>query len=309
MFDNRQLAALLQIARTGSFEQAARALHLTQSAVSQRIRLLEERVGATLLVRGSPCRTTDLGARLCRHAETVELMELSLEAELTAVSKETARPTFKLAINADSLATWFIEAMASVEAVLFDLVLDDEGHSADWLKQGEVMAAVTARKEPVAGCNVFALGAIRYCATASPGFVSRHFPDGFTAQAAMKAPCANFNRKDHLQERFVQTVLSCDTRRPPIHWLPSTQAFVDASLAGLGWGMNPEILVREHIAAGRLVTLADGQTLDVPLYWQESRLLAPVLKPLTRAVRHIAARRLVPLPLPERAYARPERPA
>ncbi len=137
MFDNRQLAALLQIARTGSFEQAARALHITQSAVSQRIRLLEERVGATLLVRGSPCRTTDLGARLCRHAETVELMELSLEAELTAVSKETARPTFKLAINADSLATWFIEAMASVEAVLFDLVLDDEGHSADWLKQGE----------------------------------------------------------------------------------------------------------------------------------------------------------------------------
>ena len=61
MLDYAALSALVSVVREGSFERAARALHVTPSAISQRIRLLEERVGCTLVVRGQPCRAIDVG--------------------------------------------------------------------------------------------------------------------------------------------------------------------------------------------------------------------------------------------------------
>ena len=76
--------------------------------------------------------------------------------------------------------------------------------------------------------------------------------------------------------------------RPPLHWLPSSQAFVDAALAGLGWGMNPEMLVREDLREGRLVALRPSLPLDVPLFWQQSRIVGPLLADLNRAVLNTA---------------------
>ena len=55
MLDYAALAALAAVIREGSFERAASALHVTPSAVSQRIRSLEERVGCALVVREQPC--------------------------------------------------------------------------------------------------------------------------------------------------------------------------------------------------------------------------------------------------------------
>ena len=58
MLDYPSLFALAAVVKEGSFERAARALHVTPSAVSQRIRLLEERLGCALVVRGQPCQAT-----------------------------------------------------------------------------------------------------------------------------------------------------------------------------------------------------------------------------------------------------------
>ncbi|MBO1905321.1 LysR family transcriptional regulator ArgP [Microvirga sp. 3-52] len=283
MFDYAHLSALSAVIRTGSFERAAQQLSVTPSAISQRIKLLEERLGTVLVIRGQPCMATEVGQRLCQHVEQVALLEDSLRGSLPGREAGCQPVTLRIAINADSLATWFIPAMARTQGYLFDLVLDDQDHSADWLRRGEVVAAVTAHRAPIQGCDCHPLGALRYVAAASPAFCSRWFADGLNESAATHAPCLTFDRKDRLQAEWLRMAVGADLH-PPLHWLPSSQAFVDAALAGIGWGMIPEPLAGPHLRAGRLTALREGQPLDVPLFWQQSRIMGPVLGHVTRTV-------------------------
>lgn len=291
MLDYSLLEALAAVIRTGSFERAARQLHVTPSAVSQRIKLLEERVGTVLVLRGQPCAATPAGRTLCQHAEQVALLESELPSALPGLGPMAARPTLRIAVNADSLAGWFIPVMAAHPDLLFDLVLDDQDHSADWLRQGEVLAAVTSSDRPVAGCDCFALGALRYTAVASPDYMRRHFPDGVTPAALADAPCLTFNRKDGLQGQWLRRLLGRDLD-VPTHWLPSSQAFLDAALAGVGWGMNIADVAAPFLADGRLRPLVPGSDLDVPLYWQRSRIARKALAALTATVRQVAGAHL-----------------
>lgn len=283
MLDYALLAALAAVVRTGSFERAAQQLHVTPSAVSQRVKLLEERLGTILVVRGSPCAGTPAGLRLCQHVEQVALLESELRGAFPDIRAAGPPVTLRIAVNADSLATWFVAAMAETRDCLFDLVLDDQEHSADWLRRGEVLAAVTAGAKPVQGCDSTPLGALRYIATASPGFVRRHFSGGLDAESLARAPRLTFNSKDRLQAQWTGQVFGREIPSPS-HWLPSSQAFVDAALAGLGWGMNPEALVAGHLRDGRLVALVPDQPMDVPLFWQRSRIASRTLADITRAV-------------------------
>lgn len=281
--DANHLAALSAVLRHGSFEIAAAELGVTPSAISQRIKAFEDRVGTPLVLRGQPCTATPAGARLAQHADNVALMEADLLREMRP-DMDIPRPKLRIAVNADSLATWFPPALADVPDVLFDLLIDDQDHSDAWLKRGEVSAAVTSKAAPALGCNVTPLGALRYIATASPAFVAQWFHDGLDAASAAQAPMMVFNAKDKLQSRWLERVLGHPVL-PPTHMMPSTHAFVDAALAGLGWGMNPEALVREHLARGNLVALRPDAPLDVPLYWQVSRMMQIPLVGLTRSVR------------------------
>ncbi|MDK3018121.1 LysR family transcriptional regulator ArgP [Pseudodonghicola flavimaris] len=291
-FDAPQLAALAAILRHGSFEAAAADLGVTPSAISQRIKALEERVGAALIRRATPCTATPAGARLAKHAEDIGLLEAQLSRDL-ALEPGPGAARLRLAVNADSLSTWFIPAMAGTADLLFDLVIDDQDHSADWLRQGAVSAAVCAEAAAVAGCDAHPLGALRYIATASPAFMARWFADGVTPAALARAPCMIFNAKDALQRQWIETTFG-QRLNPPAHYLPSSTAFVDAALAGLGWGMNPLCLVEEPLRRGALVPLWPDRPLDIALSWQVSRVMAPALRPLTRAVRRAAATVLIP---------------
>ena len=182
-FPPHHLAALSHVLRLGSFDAAAAALLVTPSAISQRIKALEDQVGGTLVRRGPPCTGTQTGRRIAKHAEDIGLLEAQLTREL-ALDRDPTNTRLKVAVNADSLATWFVEAMASVDGILFDLVIDDQDHSAEWLKRGEVSAAVTAHGKPVTGCDAHALGVFHYVACASPIYMQRWFRDGVTAAAA-----------------------------------------------------------------------------------------------------------------------------
>lgn len=298
--DSRQLAAFAAVLREGSFEAAARALHLTPSAISQRIKALEERLGRVLIRRGAPCVATEAGESLQRHAQQVALLEAQALAPFgldAPRARGASRPALPLAVavNADSLATWFVPALAAVQQahpVGFELQVEDQDHSHELLRQGRVVAAVTAEPQPVQGCAVQRLGAMRYCAVASPGFVARWFPHGPDETALAAAPCMVFNEKDRLQERFLRR-LSRRRLAPPRHRVPGTHGFVQAALHGLGWGMNPEALVAPLLARGTLVELAPGQVLDVPLHWQHWRLDAEVLRALNAAVEAAAREGLV----------------
>jgi LysR family transcriptional regulator, chromosome initiation inhibitor len=296
MLDYPLVAAVAAVLREGSFERAAEALHLTPSAVSQRVKLIEERLGQPLVVRGSPCRATPAGAALARHVEQLHLLEAELAGVLPALGEPHA-PTLALAVNADSLATWFVPALARLSTErgwLFDLRLEDQDHTAEQLAQGEVLAAVTALGTAQRGCRCLALGALRYRATASPAFVARHFAEAVNATTLSRAPCLVFNRQDRLQERWIHAHLG-QPQAVPRHWLPSSQAFVDAAIAGLGWGLNPEPLVQAALASGRLVELPGARAVDVPLHWQTLRAAERLLQPLSAAVAEAARAVLQPL--------------
>ena len=289
MLDYAGLSAIAAVVREGSFERAARALNVTPSAISQRVKGLEERVGSVLIVRGHPCTATATGRLLCRHVEQVGLLELDLREALPKLAQTgapDARATLRVAVNADSLGTWFVAAMQEflrTTPALIDVALDDEEHTVEWLRSGTVLAAVTASARAVQGCNSVPLGRLDYLAVASPRYLARHFPNGVDVASLASAPSLRFNRKDGLQAQWIRRLCRREIDMP-IHWVPSTQAFVDATLAGIGWAMNPRSLVEEHLRAGRLVELVPGRELAVPLHWQVSRLAVPVLRQLTAAV-------------------------
>lgn len=300
MIDYSALRAVAMVVQTGSFEKAARALNVTPSAISQRVKHLEERLGAVLIERGSPCTATEKGDWLCRHIEQVGMLERELLAELPGLSgsENTAqRVTLHIATNADSLGTWFLKAISHFSTTaeyLFNIAVDDQDHTAEWLQRGRVVAAVTSLSKPVQGCRLTPLGILQYRATASPEFAARHFPDGITHDAIAKAPALTFNQKDRLQDQWVRTALRTDIACPT-HWLPSTQAFVEASLSGMGWGMNPVQLVGDHLQSGKLVELIPDTPLDIPLFWQVNRLAADRLASLTQTVLTTARQELAPI--------------
>lgn len=296
MIDYPAAFAVAAVVRTGSFEKAARALNVTPSAISQRVRQLEERLGTVLVVRGTPCIATEKGAWLCRHTELVGMLEGELLQQLPELGGTSGPATLDIAVNADSLGTWFLPAAAAFSTqspALLNITVDDQDHTDDWLRRGKVLAAVTSLAEPVIGCKVIPLGKLRYHATASPDFVARHFPGGVGIDALQQAPALTFSQKDTLQLDWIVRVFGASDP-VPTHWLPSTQGFVEACLLGMGWALNPAQLVKEHLEAGRLVELVPGACLDISLYWQVSRLAAEQFQPLTQAVVDAAARALVP---------------
>ncbi|GIJ25945.1 putative transcriptional regulator, LysR family protein [Micromonospora qiuiae] len=295
--DSIQLRTLAAIVAEGSFEAAARLLHVTPSAVSQRIKALEETVGQVLVRRHRPCDATEAGRPLLRLAGQLALLEREALAEARGAGVDPGRTRVAVVVNADSLATWFPAALARLPAepgFSFDLRQDDQDHSAELLRAGTVMAAVTAQREPVQGCRARTLGAMRYRALAAPPVVDRWFADGLTRAALAAAPVVVFDRKDRLQHRFLRTVAG-RVLDPPVHYVPSVPAFSAAIRLGLGWGLVPEQIAEDDVAVGSCVDIAPGRVVDIPLYWQHWHLDSPMLIALTAAVRAVAAETLRPV--------------
>jgi LysR family transcriptional regulator, chromosome initiation inhibitor len=283
--DGQQLAAFAAVVEHGSFEAAAARLHVTPSAISQRIKALEQRVGQVLVVRGKPCVATAAGLPLLRLAAQTALLETEALAEMGGGGR--ASPRIALAVNADSMATWFTGVFEALDDVLFDIRIEDQDHSARLLREGVVMGAVTTERTPVTGCRVQPLGVMRYIPVASQAYVDRYLPDGFTARAVAEAPSLAWNRDDALQDELVRKAFRRHITRPT-HFVPTAEGFGAAVRAGLGWGMFPQQLAARALADGSFVRVSDAH-LDVPLYWQCWKLDSPMVKKITEAVRSAAA--------------------
>lgn len=300
MLDYAGLEALAAVVREGSFERAARKLHVTPSAVSQRIKLLEERVGQVLVLRGQPCSGTDAGRRLCLHLEQVAMLENDLRRKNPELVPEgqTALPTLKLAVNADSLSTWFMDAMSAFTRdgnELLDISIDDQDHTAKRIREGEVLAAVTATSSAIPGCNTWPLGRMRYVAAASPDFIRRYLKDGITPEAMARTPMMSYGRKDSLQDQWLQRLGAEGRRNTPRHFLPSNQGYTRACELGMGWGMHPPLMIGAQLAEGSLVELLPGNDLDIPMYWAHARNAQASLQRLTDCVIQAAAACLDPM--------------
>lgn len=291
--DLAQLRALSAIAEAGTLEAAARALHITPSAVSQRLKALETSAGRVLLVRSKPVRLTPSGEAVVRLARQVDRLAADTSALLGVPGRP---PSLPLAVNADSLATWILPTLAPLAAdICFDLRSDDESHTAELLRDGTVMAAVTTQPDPVPGCSVTRLGALRYRPVAAPAFVERWFAGGVTRAALAVAPVLVFDRKDTLQHRYLRQRARTTVDAPldpPSHAVPASSQFVAAIAAGFGWGLLPRQQSGNLLASGELVEFDRRGGIDVVLYWQQWKLRSPALDRVAEAVRVGAARHL-----------------
>lgn len=291
-WDLAQLRALSAAVSEGSFDAAASALHVTPSAISQRIKALESTAGRVLLVRAKPIRVTVSGQAVLRLARQVEVcaidaaFELGPEPGIEPWNQDVQeRPmTLPIAVNADSLATWVLPALAPLAgAFRFDLHREDQEHTSTLLREGTVMAAITGDADPVSGCSSTCLGSMRYRPMASPGFAGQWFPEGVGAQALARAPVVVFDRKDHLQHRYLRR-RSRGLAEPPVHYVPSSADFLTAVRLGLGWGMLPDLQSSEQEKAGHLVALDPRGAIDVVLHWQQWRMHSASLDQVANAI-------------------------
>jgi LysR family transcriptional regulator (chromosome initiation inhibitor) len=296
MLDARQLEALAAVVEHRGFGPAAQALSLTLAAVSLRIKALEDALGQRLLVRGKQVRATPAGQALLAHVKQVRLMEADL---LSGLQGSEARggvrwQSLSVAINADSVASWFLPGVAPVlqrHRLLLEILIDDQDHTHDALKSGDVIGCVTTLAEPMRGCVAEPLGVMRYRCVAAPAVAQRcRTPAGAVSpHKLLSHPAIIFNRKDALQDAFLAQHFGLKQPNYPRHFAPAVEAFETAIELGLGWGMVPE----QHLASRPgLQEVLPGATVDVALYWQHWAREAPSAQRLTQAVKAAAAQHL-----------------
>lgn len=287
------LRALTAIVDEGTFEAAADTLGISPSAVSQRIKALETSVGQAVVRRGVPCTPTEAGAVLLRTARQVQVLEAeALHALGHGVSSRTVTP---VAVNADSLATWFVPVLqeaAGWSDTTLDLHVEDQDHSSRLLRQGDVVGAVTSDPARVNGCRLERLGFMRYIPVAAPALRGRFTTGTGVDWAAV--PVLRFNAKDDLQQHALRA-RGVD-RSPPTHTVPSAEGFLAAVRAGLGWGMLPELQLGTDLADGTLELLEDHAHHDVALYWQSWALDSERLRRITECIRRAGREHLRRMP-------------
>jgi LysR family transcriptional regulator (chromosome initiation inhibitor) len=298
-FDYDALSVLSAVVRGGSFEAAAKAMNVTQSAVSQRIKQLEQKFGAILILRGRPCVPTEEGLLLCRHLEEVQLLEHGLRERLHLDDREggglQATVSVRISVNSDSLATWFPEVVARAANELhlrLEVIPEDQEFTEERLRSGDALAIVTSSPNTVPGCQSIELGVMEYMAVASPDFVGRHIGGKPTLKRIARAPSIQFDRKDTLPIQWVEKAFG-GVERLSSHQMPSYEGHLQCCLQSIGWAMMPTLTVGPLVEKGVLVELIPGVRLAMPLYWQCRANASGTLQKLNEVVTGVAGAALI----------------
>ncbi len=292
MLDYRLIEAFAAVIEEGGFERAANKLHITQSAVSQRIRQLEDEVGRILVLRESPPRATEAGERLIRHYRQVASLEGEAIEEL-GMSGRSGYQHLPIAVNADCLSVWLLEAILPYllkTAVTLEIMVDDQDRTLRFLRSGEAAGCVSAQKMAIQGFTTTRIGILRYLMCASPGFAERWFPGGIDRESAGRAPCIHFTRFDQLQYRGLERLFGEPRIEPPAFYIPSTEKFIGGAVAGLAYAMIPQVQAAPLINAGSLVELDPGARLETTLWWYSWNRPSVLLKELSEAILKEGAR-------------------
>lgn len=266
--DYKLLRALDAVLQEQNFDRAAKSLHITQSAISQRIKQLEQQFAEPLLIRSQPLQATPLGQKLLAHYRQVHQLELELAGELTP-DQPQGPIRISIAVNADSLATWFLPAIAPLlkqHPIELNLLVDDESRTLDKVREGQAFGAVSLHPQPLAGCCVDELGEMNYLLTASPAFVARHFPHGLTREALAKAPAVAFDQRDDMHVSFMREHFGLEPGGYPCHTVHSSEAFVAMAEQGLAYCLIPELQIRGQLAGRSLLNLSPDHVLTERLY-------------------------------------------
>jgi len=299
MFDYRQIQALAAVIEEQSFDRAATKLHITQSAVSQRLKQLEERLGQALVIRANPVRATPAGQQLLKHYRQVSLLQKELLQEIYDTG-DSSFTRLSIGLNADSLSTWFLPALQGLlerEKLLLELKVDDQDQTHHLLRTGEVIGCITASPEAMQGCNCIPLGVMPYRCLVSARYLRTYLPDGVIPDNLRRAPAVEYNHKDALHCRYLERFYGLAPGDFPRHRVPSPEAFLDLIVRGFGAGMVPDQQSRPYFERGLVQDMAPGNYLAVPLYWHVWNLKTPLARRLTDALLQGAEQYLEPFAL------------
>lgn len=289
MFDYKQLEAINAVLKNGSFQRAAKALGLTQPAISERIRLLENQVGRPLIVRGVVPKPTRAGQELVNHYYRVAHWEEKIIKGWGQNPGGDADPTFiPLSVNFDSLSTWFVSAvepcLKSGTAIL-EIYATDQDLTVELLRQGAVLGCITSVPRPPAGCSSTLLGEFSYRCLASPLFFKKYFSKGNGRKAIVRAPAIIYGRDDRLHEQFLAKVIGNRSfKSPPYSFVPLLEGMKQMVLRSLGYALLPETVMKTEIHSGKLVDVFPGHSLSIQLYWQRTEIQTPILDDLSDAI-------------------------
>lgn len=287
-FDPRQTQAFIAILEGGSFEAAAQKLNITPAAISQRIRALENALGAPLVQRTRPCQVTRQGMKLAQFIRKREL--LFKDFQRTFFPSENQFMELNISVNNDSIGSWFMPAISTFvieNRILLNILLIDQDLTHRHMEEGLVVAALSSNQQAMRGCSSRFLGNLRYSMMASREFMQRWFSLGFNRETAVQAPMLIFDQNDLLQEQFLKKYLGLSQSACPCHYIPASEPFTDAIRLGLGYGMVPHTMLNDKDNA-RLVRVMPGAYIDVPLYWHQWNQESAVLSALGNEVAHRA---------------------
>lgn len=262
MIDYHALRAISAVIELQSFEQAARALGISQSAVSQRIGTFEAYVGERLLVRKLPYTATVEGEKYLGLLRKVT----SLEEAVLAQAEQ--KPSLKIAINRDSLDLFFLEVLgdeALARTLSIEVTADDQINTLGYLKSGQVDMCITNEERAIPGHTSTPLGTMNYVLACSAGFYKIYFKSGITRHALLKAPAVVFDHNDKILFQFLQDHFGVSTPEA-INKLPSVVSFKQGILSGFGYGLMPLMDIEKEIRSKRAVNLAPKHTFRLPLY-------------------------------------------
>ncbi|CAI8697231.1 HTH-type transcriptional regulator ArgP [Burkholderia pyrrocinia] len=284
MLDRFQLEAFATVTEYGSFEQAANALNITRGAVSQRIKTLEEALSTVLLVRERPPTPTAAGEVVLRYVKALRLLEHDVYVGLKLRTSRHKRTPIAIAVNSDSLATWFdrcSEALLQQLPVALEISVDDQGHTRHMLTRGDVTGCISTECQSSPGFNAIPLGAMTYRCAAAPAFAQHYFPRGLTLHDAKSVPAVLFNRKDSLHDTFLKSMFGVELKQFPRHYFPSPAALLSAIRSGNGYGLIPVQHAEVLLKTGQLVDLAPGGGLSIPLFWHHWQQEPPLGRQVT----------------------------
>lgn len=299
MLDRHQLEAFAAVVEHQSFKRAASILNVTRGAISQRIKLLEKSLSTVLLIRDQPVVPTVAGEVLLRHVKALRLLEDDVYRQVTPMTGTSIRPTVAIAVNAESLATWFgasSQALLRRLPVALEILVEDEDQTSAMLARGNVVGCISAESKPSQGFEALWLGAMDYCCVATPGFADEHFPHGLQLRYVLNAPAILFNRKHSRHDAFLENFFGTKVEKYARHYFPSPIALLDAILASNGYGIVPTDQARPLLARGQLVDLAPSHPIQAALYWHHWQAEPGVARTITEFVVQAANEALLSRP-------------
>ena len=293
IFDYKLLTALDAVVTYQSFDKAAASLAITQSAISQRIKLLEEQIARPVIVRTQPIALTKIGEKIRSHYKLVHQLEQELVNELNLTADKTT--DMAIAVNADSLAIWFTQVIAPLVSkynVEFNIIVDDENRTLERLKSGEAMAAVSAVEKSIKGFKSEKLGDVKYVLAATPSFRDQYFAKGLSKKSLAAAPAASFDQFDDMHFKFAQNNFQIIERSYPCHFLRSSEAIVNLVKQSAACALIPDIQISNELADKSLVIINENHPLIEPLYWHSWVLVKGQYRALCKEIERLAKQAL-----------------